>query len=121
MTRTIWRSVRTERTTGHGHHALKRLFGDESWKKATNEEDLVEIYKKNILKERKDAIILSTKISSTKGFAYNLIFITHKTKGDNPWLKPIKTAKKEIEKNSDIAIKSILDIIKNRQTTLSSF
>jgi three-Cys-motif partner protein len=40
--------------TGEG---LTRMFGDESWKNANNAEELVKIYKQNILKERADAPI----------------------------------------------------------------
>ncbi|MBI2047111.1 three-Cys-motif partner protein TcmP [Candidatus Pacearchaeota archaeon] len=118
MTRNIWRSVKTDEATGNGHNALNRLFGDDSWKKANIEEDLIKIYKNNILKERSDAVILSTKIKSTKNFHYEMIFITHKTEGDNPWLNPIRQAKEEIENNTDEVVESLLDIIKKRQTTL---
>ena len=121
MNRTVWRSICTEKATGNGHKALNKFFGDESWKKANNENDVIEIYKNKILNERKGAIILTTQINTSKGFSYTMIFITHKTYGDNPWLKPIREAKLEIEKNTDLAIKSILNIIKKRQTELSQF
>jgi len=118
MTRTIWRDCCTEKATGHGHLVLNRFFGDESWKKAKNENDLIEIYKKNILNERGDAVTLDTKINSSKGgFNYSLIFVTHRTSGGNPWLNPIKDAKNEIEKHTDISIKSLLEIITKRQMT----
>jgi len=80
--------------------------------------DLIKIYKENIIKERSDAVILSTRIKSTKGFLYDLIFITHKTSGGNPWLNPIKEAKEEIEKHTDEVVESLLDVIKKRQQTL---
>jgi len=118
MPRAIWRTIATDKVTGHGHKALDRFFGNDCWKKATIEEDLIKIYKENILRERNDAIILSTQIKSRAGFLYNLLFITHKTEGGNPWLNPIREAKKEIEKHSDMAVESLLNIIKKRQTTL---
>lgn len=121
MPRAAWRSVTAQQKTGNKSPALDRFFGNSSWKKAIREEDLVEIYKMNILKERKDAIIISTRINSKRGFNYYLFFITHQTRGNNPWLDPIRSAKEEIEKNSDSAIKTLLDIIKKRQFTLKDF
>ncbi len=118
MHRTCWRTFCTNEVTGNGHKALTNFFGNESWKNATNEENLIEIYKMNILKERNDAVILSTQIKSSSNFSYTLIFITHKTEGDNPWMKSIREVKEEIEKHSDLAVKMSLDIIKNRQATL---
>jgi len=101
MTNIIWRSIKTEESTGNGHEALNRIFGNDSWKKARIEEDLIEIYKDNILKERLDAVILSTQIKSKGNFYYDMIFITHKTDRNNPWLNPIREAKDEIEKHTD--------------------
>ena len=65
MTRTIWRTINTEQATGHGHEALVRIFGDESWKNINSEKGVLELYKSNIIKERKDAVVLSTQINST--------------------------------------------------------
>lgn len=118
MTRTIWRTIATEKATQNGHNKLNRFFGDTSWKKAKTEEDLVRIYEENILKGRGDARIISTQIRSKSGFLYDLIFITHKTKGGNPWLNPIQEAKQELEKHTDEAVKSLLHVITKRQGTL---
>ncbi len=105
-----------------GGNSLTKLFGDTSWKKASNHEDLVEIYKNNILKERMDAPIRIIKVRSKKfHFCYHLLFITNKTKGGNSWLRAIEKAKKEIEKNSDKAVEIALDIVKKRQSELSQF
>ena len=121
MSRIVWRTICTERSTGNGHLKLTEFFGGDSWKKASSEEEAIRIYVDNIIKSRDNAIVLTTQINSGKKFGYTLIFITHKTEGDNPWLNPIKEAKQQIEKNSDLAIKSILSIIKKRQTDLSQF
>jgi len=43
MTRSIWRSVKTEQATGNGHDALNRVFGDGSWKNASVEDDLCSV------------------------------------------------------------------------------
>jgi len=118
MSRASWRAFCTNEVTGYGYKSLTNLFGDDSWKQASNEKDLLEIYKKNILKERRDAEMHSIYINSERGVAYNLLFITHKTKGGNPWMNPIIKAGKEIEKHSAKAVEISLEIIKKRQSTL---
>ncbi len=118
MTNSLWRTIKSEESTGNGHDALNRVFGNDSWKKVKKEEDLIEIYKNNILKERPDAVMLNTKIKSKGNFYYDMIFITHKTGGNNPWLDPVRDAKEEIEKHTDEVVKSLLEIIKKRQKTL---
>ncbi len=98
---------------------LNRFFGDDSWKKIKTYDDITDLYIKNIKKERRDAVVLTVKIRSSKyGFSYDVIFITNKTKGDCPWIKAIETAKKEIENHSDEAVELALDIIKHGQKTL---
>lgn len=101
---------------------LTGFFGDESWKTANNVENLVEIYKKNILKERPNAPIRIIMIKSKQfNFCYYMFFITNKTQGENRWLRAIDKAKKEIESNSDKAVIKALDIVKKRQSQLSNF
>lgn len=101
---------------------LTKFFGDESWKKADSIDELVEIYKQNILKEKPDTVVRTIKVQSKKrGFCYHLFFITNKTKGKNPWLKSIDKAKSEIESNSDKSVEMALDLIKKRQMDLSTF
>ena len=101
---------------------LTKFFGDESWKKIRNTDDCVELYKKNILKEIPQTVIKIIMIRSKKyGFCYHLFFITNKTKKGNPWLQSIEKARKEIESNSDKSVEMALNIIKNRQATLSKF
>ena len=99
---------------------LDNFFGDNSWRNwQSGDEDLLQIYMDNIYKERKDAVIKTIKIKSAKhGFCYFLLFITNKTRSENPWLRAIDKAKAEIESNSDKSVEMALDIIKNRQKTL---
>jgi len=122
MTSQIYRDVGLVRSGKGRGQSLMRLFGDDSWKKANSEEELVEIYKKNILKERKDAPIRTIKVKSKKHhFCYHLFFITNRTKGENQWLRAIDKAKKEIEAHSDKAVMQTFDLVKKRQTDLFQF
>lgn len=122
MSSEIFRAVGLANTKLSEGEGLTELFGGDSWKTANNVEDLVEIYKKNILKERREAPIKTIKIKSEQfNFCYHIFFITNKTKGGNTWLRAIDKAKKEIEKNSDKSVKMALNIVKKRQSELSQF
>ena len=122
MSSEVYRAVGLANSGIGKGEGLNGFFGDDSWKKADSVEELVQIYKKNILKERYDAPIRTIKIKSEQlNFCYHLFFITNKTKGGNNWLGAIDKAKTEIETNSDIAVKATLDIVKRRQSELSSF
>ena len=122
MSSQIFREVGLVRSKiGKGENLMK-LFGGDSWEPAKNADDLVEIYKKNILKERSEAPIRIIKVKSEQfNFCYHLFFITNKTKGNNKWLRAIDKAKKEIEKNSDKSVEMALNIVKKRQSELSQF
>lgn len=98
-------------------NALDEFFGDKSWKSARTVVDLIKIYKKNVLKVRENAIIESVHIVDY----YDLIFITNKTSGKNPWMKCIKDAKKEIEKNSKFAVKTALNKCSRGQRDLTDY
>jgi len=97
--------------------ALDGFFGDKSWKSVRGAKNLVEIYKNNIKKIRPGAVMESVNIDNY----YDLIFITNKTKGDNPWMDVIRTVKKEIEKNPKSAVKTALDKCKRGQMELGDF
>lgn len=105
-----------------GDETLTTLFGDDSWRSATNTEELVKIYAVNIQKVRQNAVINTVKVRAAKfNFSYDLFFITNQTKGENRWMRAIDKAKTEIEKNSDESVKSALDIVKHRQRELFSY
>lgn len=122
MSSEIYRAVGSAKSGIGEGETLKNFFGDNSWNKANNVDELVEIYKNNILKERPNGIIKSVKIKSEQYyFHYTLFFITNKTTGENKWLNGIEKAKKEIESNSDVAVRKAMDIVKKRQFQLTNF
>lgn len=122
MTSEIYRAVHLANSGIGVGQSLTKMFGDESWKTANSDEDLISIYKNNILKERTNAPIKVIKVKSKQfNFYYHIFFITNKTRGENRWLRAIDKAKKEIESHSDIAVKKALDIVKKRQSELSTF
>jgi len=105
---------------GYDTEKLNALYGDTSWKKAVEFSDLLGIYKENILNIRKKGIIETVEVKGN-GFHYHVLFITTETKGGNKWLGGIKTAKKEIEQNSEDAVRVSLEIIARKQSELSTF
>lgn len=122
MSKLMFDRVVSAEKTKESNRGLDRFFGDNSWESANSPEDLVEIYKRNIIKERPWAVIEVIKIQSTKrNFYYHLFFITNQTKGEMKWLKPIKELKEKIENYSDEAVKISLDMITRGQTELASW
>lgn len=95
--------------------ALDDFFGDKSW--ASDSKDALVVYKQNILKVRKNAEIESVNIN---GY-YDIIFITNKTKGKNPWMNAIREAKKEIEKMTPEQVKTALDKLNRGQKELFDY
>jgi three-Cys-motif partner protein len=121
MTSSIFRAWKAaEAQPEYNTKALNSFYGDASWKAANCESDLLTIFKSRILSVRCDGVIESVEIKG-KGFHYEVIFITNKTKHDNPWLKGVQKAKKEIERNSSEAVKNTLEVLSNKQSDLESF
>ncbi|VVB81476.1 Uncharacterised protein [uncultured archaeon] len=118
MTSEIYRAVCSARKGYGGKDTLNKMFGNQSWITANHSEELVDIYKGNILKNRPNAPILTIKINSDANFYYHLFFITNQTKNRNQWLRAIEKAKNEIEKNSSKAVRIALEIVKKKQTQL---
>ncbi len=116
--RRAWSSAKSN--PNWNHEKISSFFGNDLWKNANNDEDLINFYKKNILDVRKSGIIETVKIKGKK-FSYDIFFITNKTKGGNRWLRGINKAKKEIESNTEAAVKTSLDILTNKQSVLNSF
>ncbi len=122
MSSEIFRAVGLANSGISEGEGLTNFFGDESWKAVNDIDDLVGIYKSNILKERTEAPIRLIKIKSKQfNFCYHLFFITNKTLGDNKWLMAIDKVKKEIESNSDKSVEIAMHIVKKRQLELSHF
>lgn len=122
MSSNIIRSVGLFKKGGSTGEDLSCFFGNDDWKIAQSIDELIEIYVRNILRERPKTIVKNIKIQSKKhGFCYHLLFITNKTKKENPWLRSIEKAKKEIEKNSDKSVEMAINIIQKKQSQLSNF
>lgn len=114
--RTVQLAKKYKECAGEG---LGVFFGDDSWKSINDVDDLVRVYSENIVKEKNDCIVKNIKIQSKKfNFVYHMLFITHKTKNDSPWLKALEKPKKEIESNSDKSVEMALELITQRQRTL---
>ena len=114
--RTVQLAKKYKECAGEG---LNVFFGDNSWKSIEDVDDLVRVYSENIVKEKGDCIVENIKIQSKKfNFVYHMLFITHKTKKDSPWIRALEKVKKEIESNSDKSVEMALELITKRQRTL---
>ncbi|MBI3259250.1 MAG: hypothetical protein HYZ54_07245 [Ignavibacteriae bacterium] len=86
---------------------------------------LLNLYIEDIIESKKPdkAIVETVRIQSSGqgSFLYDLIFITRETSGNNPWMKPIREAKDNIEKNTDCAVRRTLDVLAGRQSGIMTF
>lgn len=99
---------------------MNTLFGDDIWKNADNREDILTLFIKKI--EENDKIIVPIRIKSSRGyFFYDLLVITRKTRGGNPWLEAIYTLKNRIESSGASMVKSSLDYLAGRYKRLGDY
>jgi len=105
-----------------GGTSLNKLYGDDSWKDVSSDEEVAEAYIRGVEKTFSEKVTRTIKVQSAKyHFCYHLLFITNKTRGQNPWLKSIDKAKEEIERNSDKSVELAMDLINKRQLELKGF
>ena len=108
---------------------LLDFYGDDTWKTATSEKDLLEYYKKKISNvkilqtDASRTLIKDVNVESQRGgFHYNLIFATRETKTGSPWFESVVgSIKKRTEKNTGKFVKLALDILSGRSTNLEVF
>jgi three-Cys-motif partner protein len=80
---------------------------------------VLEIYKKDV-QETKGPETLLESIRIGKGnFYYDMLFVTKKTQGGNPWFKAVMDLKRRIESYDNESVEQTLEIISGTQTQLS--
>lgn len=81
---------------------------------------LFELYKNDVLNTRgPDTLMENIRIRGPGVFYYDMLFITRKTRGGNPWFRAVTTLKKKIEFESGESVMRVLDVILGKQTQLS--
>lgn len=120
MTNLIYRSISKCRTDG-STPALDKLYGNSDWKDCHDGTAALNLYITKIKNRRPTAVIETIRITGVNSFYYDMIFITRKTRNENPWMNGIRKVKAEIENQDIKKAKNALDILKGRQTALSSW
>ena len=102
---------------------LNVFFGDNGWREAKSENDLVRYYMKKISEFNRKKI-QNIEVKSTTGgqFRYDMLFAAKKTRDGSPWFDSVvEDLKKRIEKNPGNIVKVALDVLAGRATELKSF
>ncbi len=96
---------------------ITEFYGDDSWRNASGSNDLLDIYIDKIQSIPR-RIALSIKVKITRSIYYDIILATRKTRGNNPYLRPVRNLKKKIEETKLEEFDKILDVITGRRATL---
>lgn len=95
---------------------MNNLFGGTEWKLANKSDDLVEIFCVKIKEYYPKKITIPISIvGENKSKIYHLIFITNKTKGNNPWLSSVHELKKRIESSGGKLVKASLNYLSGKR------
>jgi len=111
--------------------ALTRFYGNEDWRSAKDEEELVELYKEQIravktIDGRRRGAIDNLTIRGDDGSAlsyrYDIIFAAPETRSKNPWFwNLLQYLKQKVSKYTGETIKRALDILAGRSTQIDWF
>ncbi|MEM1820590.1 MAG: three-Cys-motif partner protein TcmP [Thermofilaceae archaeon] len=110
--RRIWGTVKSK---GVGDEALNSFYGDDSWRIAENDEDLLQIYKDKIEREFPRRIVTNVRVRGDKLFYYDILTITRRTKRGSPWLIAInERLKPHVEQTDSETFTYLLEIFKGK-------
>jgi len=124
------REIMEQKIRWRNEEALTSFYGNEEWKNAKNEKDLLNIYKEQIkaietIDGRKREAIDALSIRSGREadyYSYDIIFAAPATKSRNPWFwKLLPYLKQRITRYTGDAIKTALDILAGRSLQIDWF
>jgi len=111
--RRIWGNYRRNPQKGSGYaNRLTEFYGDETWKNASNEHDLLNIYLSKIKSIR--SVIETIEVKGPRMFHYHIIFAFRRTLRGNPWLTAIRRLKERIERTKYDVFETVLDVFYGR-------
>ncbi len=114
--RRIWGNWRNGRFSSV--NALDEFYGDDSWKKASNDEDLLNIYIDK-LRSKRD-IVIPIKVMGSHAFYYHILLAVRRTSRGNPWLSPIiKSLKPRIERTDSTVFNKLIEVFRGRMKPLT--
>lgn len=102
---------------------LNKIYGDDRWKIANNQKDLLNIFINRIREYRANVKDIDVK-TRRRGldFHYNLIFATRETSGGTPWFENvIGNLKRRVENNPGEYVRNALAVLTGRIKNLEKF
>ena len=98
---------------------LNWFFGDERWKKCHGHEDFLNAYINKIREETKRQIVLPLPVKGPRGYRYDILLATRRTRGGSPWIKPMNELQEKMGGYRPEVVNTALDIITKRQLSLN--
>lgn len=99
---------------------LNRFFGDDGWKKHDSPDSLLHYYIEKIRYMTSRDIVLSFPVKGPRGFRYDILLATRRTRGGSPWIMPMIELQEKVEKYRFRTVELILDILKGRVVPLDA-
>ena len=98
---------------------LNWFFGNENWEDLTDLNDLLYHYIENIIGETTRKVVLNLPVKGPRGFRYDIILATKRTRKGNPWIKPMEELQDIMGGYRPEIVKRTLDILMKRQLSLN--
>lgn len=102
---------------GHAN-ALDRYFGTREWRNCNDDQELLNLYVRQISRFKDVVIPIRVNGSPTGNFHYYVIFAARKTSGSQGWIDAINRAKEYIEKATSDDAERFLGIYSGKQELL---
>lgn len=99
---------------------LSLFFGDDRWENCMTPDSLLKCYMDKISDETTRELVLPLPVKGEGGYRYDIILATRKTRGENPWIVPMKELQNIMGGYKPEIIKEILDILMKRQLSLNN-
>ena len=99
---------------------LNWFFGNDRWKDCKEPEDLLHYYMDKISEETTRKVVLPLPVKGPRGYRYDIILATRKTRGRSPWIKPMEHLQNIMGGYKPIIVERTLDLLMKRQLSLNN-
>lgn len=96
------------------------FFGDGRWRKCKEPDHLLLAYMNKIREESSREIVLPLPVIGPRGYRYDVILATRRTRHGSPWIKPMEELKNKMGGYKPEIVKQTLDFLMKRQLTLNN-
>jgi three-Cys-motif partner protein len=100
---------------------LNQFYGDDRWRNLDGADELLIGYMEKIREETTRKRVVPLPVKGPGSYRYDLILATRKTKGDNPWLKPMEALAETMNGFTPDFIQKALNILTGGQRILDSY